>query len=390
MKESGGIMKITTMNKIAACGLDRLGAGYTVGDTLDGAAGVLVRSASLHETPLPDSLLAIARAGAGVNNIPVDACSEAGIVVFNTPGANANAVKELVLAGLFLSCRDIVGGIEWVKTLPAGGEGVAKQVEKGKSAFVGPELAGKRLGVIGLGAIGLPVAKAALALGMEVYGCKSSMTEEAKAALKATGIHPAIREEIYQNCDFISIHVPLKEETRGMINAASLAQMKRGVRLLNFSRAEIVNLADLKEALSAGQVAKYVVDFPTEEALGVPGIIAIPHLGASTPESEDNCAMMAADELKAYLEEGIIKNSVNFPDMTLPRAAAHRVCLLLRDGPALAGATALLSQNAHAVKTVSAVKKGYAYAVFDFADKPDEAALASLAALDGVVRVREI
>jgi D-3-phosphoglycerate dehydrogenase len=311
-------MKICTLNKIAACGTDRLGAGYTLTEELAGANGVMVRSAAMHDMDLPEDLLAIARAGAGVNNIPVDKCSEAGIVVFNTPGANANAVKELVLAGLLLSCRKVLDGIAWAKTLKGEGAAVPKLVEKGKGAYVGPELAGKKLGVIGLGAIGILVANAAQALGMEVYGFDPFMSVDAAWKLSRSIKHAASREEIYQNCDFISVHVPLNDDTRGMLNKDTFAQMPDGVRIMNFSRAELVNIDDMKAALESGKVARYVVDFPTEDALDVEGIIAIPHLGASTIESEDHCAVMAAQQLSEFLTCGNIRNSVNFPTVGLP------------------------------------------------------------------------
>ena len=293
-------MNICTLNKIAACGTDRLGAGYTVTDVPDTADGVMVRSAAMHDMVLPQSLLAIARAGAGVNNIPVDKCSDAGIVVFNTPGANANAVKELVIAGLLLSSRKVVPAIAWAKTLKGEGDMVGKLVEKGKSAFAGPEIAGKKLGVIGLGAIGVLVANAARALGMEVYGYDPFLSVDTAWKLSRDVHHAVDLETIYKECDYITVHVPLLPDTKGMLNADAFAVMKDGVRVLNFARDGLVNSADMLAALESGKVAAYVVDFPTEEMLDVENVIAIPHLGASTPESEDNCAVMAADELKDY------------------------------------------------------------------------------------------
>ena len=291
-------MNICTLNKIAACGTDRL-AGYTITDAMDGAAGVMVRSAAMHDMQLPDTLLGIARAGAGVNNIPIDQCSEQGIVVFNTPGANANAVKELVLAGLFLASRKVVDGIRWAQTLKGEGDAVGKLVEKGKSAYAGPELLGKKLGVIGLGAIGVLVANAAVALGMDVYGYDPYLSVDAAWKLSRHIHHANTLDEIYAECDYITVHVPLVADTKGMLNEAAFAAMKEGVRILNFSRAGLVDSDAMLAALAAGKVAAYVVDFPTDEMLGVPNVVAIPHLGASTPESEDNCAVMAANQLKA-------------------------------------------------------------------------------------------
>ncbi|MBO5797901.1 MAG: phosphoglycerate dehydrogenase, partial [Clostridia bacterium] len=333
-----------------------------------------------------------ARAGAGVNNIPVDKCSEAGIVVFNTPGANANAVKEMVLTGMLLSCRKVLDAIDWAKTLKGEGAAVAKLVEKGKGAFVGPELAGKKLGVIGLGAIGILVANAAQALGMEVYGFDPFMSVDAAWKLSRSVKHAASREEIYQNCDFITVHVPLNNDTRGMLNAESFAQMPDGVRIFNFSRAELVDIEDMKAALASGKVAKYVVDFPTEEALDVEGIIAIPHLGASTPESEDNCAVMAADELKAYLEDGNIINSVNYPTVNVPRSSAHRLCVLHKNVPSiLTQVSAEVSAEGINIDSMAnRSRKEYAYTILDIPALPTADALAKINAIDGVIRVRGI
>ena len=325
-------MNICTLNKIAACGTDRL-AGYTITDDMAGAAGVMVRSAAMHDMDLPDTLLGIARAGAGVNNIPIDKCSEQGIVVFNTPGANANAVKELVLAGLFLASRKVVDGIAWAGTLKGEGDAVGKLVEKGKGAFVGPEILGKKLGVIGLGAIGVLVANAAVALGMDVYGYDPFLSVDAAWKLSRHIHHANTLDEIYAECDYITVHVPLAADTKGMLGEAAFAAMKDGVRILNFSRAGLVDSNAMLAALEAGKVAAYVVDFPTDEMLGVQGVVAIPHLGASTPESEDNCAVMAANQLKAYLENGNIINSVNFPDVDVPRAGDVRVCVLHQNIP---------------------------------------------------------
>mgnify|MGYP000776184289 CR=1 FL=1 len=383
-------MKICTLNKIAACGISRFDASaYTFSEELAGASGVMVRSAAMHELELPAELEAIARAGAGVNNIPIDKCSEAGIVVFNTPGANANAVKELVLTGLLLSSRKVVAGIEWAQTLKGQGD-VAKLVEKGKSTFVGPELRGKALGVIGLGAIGVLVANAAAALGMEVYGYDPFLSVDTALLLDTSVHHVDSLEKIYAASDYITVHVPLTDETRGMFNAAAFAQMKDAVRILNFSRADLVNVPDMKEALAAGKVAAYVVDFPTDEVLGVENVIAIPHLGASTPESEDNCAVMAADELRAYLEDGNIRNSVNFPNLEAPRSTDHRVCVLHRNVPnTLTQISGLVSAEGLNIESMTnRSKKAYAYSILDVAGAPSEAALDKIRAIDGVIRVR--
>lgn len=385
-------MNICTLNKIAACGTDRLGDGYTVTDSLENAAGVMVRSAAMHDMELPESLLAIARAGAGVNNIPVDACSDKGIVVFNTPGANANAVKELVLAGLLLSSRKVVPSIQWATTLKGEGDAVAKLVEKGKSAFAGPEIYGKKLGVIGLGAIGVLVANAAEALGMEVYGYDPYLSVDAAWKLSRSIHHASDLETIYKECDYITVHVPLVDATKGMINADAFAMMKDGVRILNFSRAALVNSGDMLAALENGKVACYVVDFPTEEMLCVENVVAIPHLGASTPESEDNCAVMAADELKAYLENGNIVHSVNYPDVCAPRATDNRICVLHKNIPnMLAQISAVVSAEGINIATmINKSRKDYAYTILDVEDAPSTDALAHIMEIDGVIRVRHI
>jgi len=382
-------MKICTLNKIAACGTDRL-AGYTITDTVDGAAGVLVRSAAMHDMALPDTLLGIARAGAGVNNIPIDQCSEQGIVVFNTPGANANAVKELVLAGLFLASRKIVDGIAWAQDLKGEGDAVGKLVEKGKSAYAGPELLGKKLGVIGLGAIGVLVANAAVALGMDVYGYDPYLSVDAAWKLSRHIHHANTLDEIYAECDYITVHVPLVADTKGMLNEAAFAAMKDGVRVLNFSRAGLVDSDAMLAALAAGKVACYVVDFPTDEMLGVANVVAIPHLGASTPESEDNCAVMAANQLKAYLEDGNIINSVNFPDVDVPRAGDVRICVLHRNIPnMLAQISSVVSAcGVNIASMTNKSRKGLAYTVLDVEGTVADDVPEKIAAIDGVIRVR--
>lgn len=384
------MMNICTMNRIASCGTSRLDpARFTVTEELAGAAGVLVRSASLHDTNLPSTLYAIARAGAGVNNIPVDVCSERGIVVFNTPGANANAVKELVLAALFLSSRKVVEGIAWAKTL-AGESDVAKLVETGKGQFAGPEIKGKKLGVIGLGAIGVLVANAALALGMTVYGYDPYLSVHAAWNLSPAVYHVTEVEDIYATCDYITVHVPLNDETRGMLDADAFAQMKDGVRILNFARETLVDTAAIREALQSGKVSTYVVDFPNEETLALPRVIAIPHLGASTPESEDNCAMMAADELSDYLENGNITHSVNYPDVSAPRTTSCRVCVLHRNIPNMLSALSsrISAEGINIEAMVNKSRGAYAYTLMDIAACPSEETARALAATSGVIRVR--
>ncbi len=383
-------MQILTLNKIAACGTDRL-PGYTVGDNVTDPEGILVRSAAMHDMDIPASVLAIARAGAGVNNIPVDACAEKGIVVFNTPGANANAVKELVLAGLLLASRDVVGGIEWAKTLK-GQADVEKLVEKGKGAFVGPEISGKKLGVIGLGAIGILVANAAKALGMEVFGYDPYLSVDAAWGLSRSIHHATDLAQIYSQCDYITVHVPLNDGTRKMINAETIATMKDGVRILNFARAGLVDSDAMLAALESGKVAAYVVDFPTEEMIDVKNVIAIPHLGASTPESEDNCAVMAADELRDYLENGTIRNSVNYPALEVARTGDSRVCVLHKNIPAMLTAisAAIAEQGINIEGMVNRSRKDYAYTILDLIGHPSADTVKAIEAIDGVIRVRVI
>ncbi len=385
-------MKIQTINKIAACGLERLPANFEVADQMDAPDAILVRSAAMHEMVFSESLLAIGRAGAGVNNIPIDRCTSQGIVVFNTPGANANAVKELVLAGLFLASRKVVQGINWVQTIKENGETVAKDVEKGKSAFVGPEIKGKKLGVIGLGAIGVLVANAAQELGMQVYGYDPYLSVDAAWRLSQFVKHAASAEEIYAECDYITIHVPQNDATKGMINKNTIAQMKDGVRILNFARAGLVNTADMKEALAEGKVACYVVDFPEADVLGVENIVAIPHLGASTPESEDNCACMACDEIADYLLNGNITHSVNFPDVVAPRTAQTRICVLHQNIPAILSRVSdvLASRGLNIDQMTSRSRKENSYALLDVQGAVSEELLQEIAAIEGVYRVRAV
>ena len=387
------VMNILTLNKISTCGTSRFDAAkYTVGDAVENPDGIMVRSAAMHEMELPASLAAIARAGAGVNNIPVDKCSEAGIVVFNTPGANANAVKELVIAGMLISSRKVIPAIEWARTLKGNGDAVPKMVEKGKSAYAGPEIKGKRLGVIGLGAIGILVANAAKSLGMEVYGYDPFLSVDAAWGLSRAIHHATSLDQIYAECDYITVHVPLTPDTREMFNAQAFAVMKPGVRVLNFSRAELVNAADMKAALADGKVAAYVVDFPTEDVLDVENVIAIPHLGASTPESEDNCAVMAADELMDYLENGNITHSVNYPEVSVPRSTETRVCVLHRNIPNMhTHISGVLAADGTNIETMTnRSKKDYAYTILDVVGDVAEASLDKIQAVDGVIRVRRV
>ena len=384
--------KIKTYNKISKTGLAAFDDKYTVGDEVENADGAIVRSAALHEVEFPASLKAIARAGAGTNNIPIDRCSEQGIVVFNTPGANANAVKELVIAGMLISSRRVIPAIEWAKTLKGQGEEVGKLVEKGKSAFGGPELKGKTLGVIGLGAIGVLVANAANHLGMTVYGYDPYLSVNSAWNLTHNAVHIYDINEIFRKCDYITIHVPLVDSTKNMINKDTISLMKDGVRILNFARASLVNSADIKAALESGKVAAYVTDFPTDDVLCVDGVIAIPHLGASTPESEDNCASMAAKELIDYIENGNITNSVNLPEITMPRSSEKRICVIHKNIPnMLTSITGIVAANNVNIENMLNKSRGdFAYTMLDVSGIDDEDVLAKIKAVDGIIRVRII
>ena len=386
------MFNIQTLNKISAAGLSRLGDNYTVADDVQSPDAILVRSAAMHDMEMPESLLAIARAGAGVNNIPLDKCAEKGIVVFNTPGANANAVKELVLTAMLISSRDVVGGIEWAKTLKGNGDAVGKMVEKGKSQFVGPEIKGKTLGVVGLGAIGILVANAAVALGMNVIGYDPFLSVDNALRISHKVRHVVSLDEIFAECDYITVHVPLTPDTKGVINKDNIAKMKDGVRIINYSRADLVVSADIIAALEEGKVAAYTTDFATDDIIGVKGIIVTPHLGASTPESEDNCAEMAADEIKDYLENGNIKNSVTLPAVSMPRAGKERVCVIHKNVPSiLTTVTAALSETGNNIESMdSKSRKDYAYTILDVASDVADAAADKIAAIDGVIRVRVI
>lgn len=383
--------QIQTMNKIAKIGTDRFDAGkYTVSDVAENPDGILVRSASLHETEFGSNLLAIARAGAGVNNIPLDKCSEAGICVFNTPGANANAVKELVLTGLLISSRKIPASLAWSAGLTDGETTVAKQVEKGKSQFAGPEISGKTLGIIGLGAIGALVANAAVALGMKVVGTDPFLSVGAALRLDPSVTVVDSQDKVFAAADYLTIHVPFNPDTKGMINSETIAKMKDGVRVLNYARGELVNDDDMIAALESGKVACYCTDFPNAKTCNQAGIIATPHLGASTPESEDNCAVMAAEEMIAYLENGDIRNSVNLPNASL-QAVHTKVCIIHRNVPAMISAvTSVIGEAGSNIENmVNASKKDYAYMILDV-NGVTEQMVSALNGIDGVLRVRVI
>ncbi len=380
---------ILTLNKISKVGLGQLSDNYTVSDNEANPDGILLRSFKMHDMELPESLKAVARCGAGVNNIPLDKCAEKGIVVFNTPGANANAVKELVLTGLLLSSRKIMASYAWAQSLQ-GTEDIAKQVEKGKSNFAGPEIKGKTLGIVGLGAIGVLVANAAVALGMNVIGYDPYFSIKNALALDNAVKFTSNLDDIYAVADYITVHVPATPETKNMINAESLAKCKDGVRLLNFARNELVNVADVKTALESGKVSCYICDFPNEETVGVDGIITLPHLGASTPEAEDNCATMAAKEIMAYLEDGNIVNSVNYPNCSAPRIAGKaRVCVLHKNTPnMLAQITAFFGEKGINIEHMTNNAKGdYAYTILDV-DNADDSVVTSAKAVEDIIAVR--
>ena len=381
---------IKALNKISPAGTDRFDkTKYQFVEESAPADAIMVRSASMHEMEFDARLKAVARAGAGVNNIPVEKCSELGIAVFNTPGANANAVKELVLAGILMSARRVVPGIEWAKTLKGQGAEVGKLVEKGKGQFAGPEVAGKSLGVIGLGAIGVLVANTALHLGMQVYGYDPYISVDTAWGLSRSVVHAKTLKEIFQACDFITVHVPLTPETKHLFNSESLSACRHGVRILNFARGDLVSTPDLLEALGSGKVSAYVTDFPEEELLEVPGVVAIPHLGASTPESEDNCAKMAALELVDYLENGNIKNSVNLPDVSMERSGAARVTLIHRNVPSMITqiSQAISNQGLNIDNLMNKSRKDYAYTMVDVEGHVSQELLKTLSAIENVVRV---
>ena len=383
---------ILCLNKIAKIGTDKLDASvYNVGTEVADPDAIMVRSAAMHDMTFDKKMLAIARAGAGVNNIPVDRCATEGIVVFNTPGANANGVKELAICALMLASRDVVGGVKWAASL-AGTADVAKQVEKGKSQFAGVEIKGKTLGVIGLGAIGGLVANAAVDLGMDVVGCDPFLSVDAAWNIDSRVHKAATFEDVFKVADYITLHVPATKDTKGMISEKSLATMKDGVRIINLARADLVNSADVKAALESGKVASYVTDFPTEETVGVDGIVAIPHLGASTAESEDNCAVMAAMELDEYLRYGNIKNSVNYPNVSMPMSGDKRICVLHANVPnVISQVTTIVGGTGANIENMMNKSKGdNAYTVVDVTGDVSDETVAKLASVEGVYRVRVI
>ncbi len=387
------MFKIQTLNKIATIGLDQLTRdSYEIASEILNPDGILVRSADLHSLDLPASLKAIARAGAGVNNIPIDKCSKRGIVVFNTPGANANGVKELVIAAMLLSSRRIMQGAQWVETLKGKGKEVGPLVEKGKKDFVGPEIKGKRLGVVGLGAIGVMVANDALALGMDVVGYDPYISVEAAWGLARTVKRATSLDLLLSQSDYITLHVPLLDATKGMLGANQFATMKKGVRIINLARGGLVKTADLKQALAAGTVATYVTDFPEDDLLGEKNVITIPHLGASTPEAEDNCAIMAARQLRDFLQYGNVKNSVNFPSCEMPYVGRTRLVIGNANVPNMVGqiTTVLASDKINIVDMMNKSAGELAYNIIDVDGGVSEAVVEKVRKIDGVIMARLI
>ena len=385
-------IKVNCLNPIAACGLDMLGDNYEITENTNEAEAILVRSAGMHDMDLPKSLLAVARAGAGVNNIPLDACAEKGIVVFNTPGANANGVKELVIASLLLAARDITGGIKWCQD-NKDDENIAKSGEKAKKAFAGTEIKGKKLGIIGLGAIGVLVANAANRLGMDVYGCDPYLSVEHALNMSRDVTMVKTNEELYEMCDYLTVHVPLLDSTKGMFNKEAFDKMKDGVVLLNFSRDTLVNEDDIKVALESGKVAKYVVDFPNPTTVKLPNTTVTPHLGASTEESEDNCAKMAVSEIRDFMENGNIKNSVNYPNCDAGVCqTAGRITIAHKNVPnMLSQFTTLFSKDGVNIENMVNKSRGnFAYTILDICSDSTDEVVKELEALDGVIRVRVI
>ena len=387
--------KIKTLNAISSAIYTQLGDNYRVSDDAANPNAILVRSASMHDMDIPDSVLSIARAGAGYNNIPVDACSEKGICVFNTPGANANGVAEMVLCGMLISCRDVVGGIEWAKTLKGQGDAVEKAVEKGKKAFVGPELRGKTLGVIGLGAIGVLVANAAIALGMNVVGYDPMISVEHAWHLSTNIRRENSLDALFSTCDFITVHVPLNDKTRGMIGVRALSLCRKGVRIMNFARGGLVDEDALINALGDERVAAYVTDFPSDKLIGVHGVICIPHLGASTPESEENCAVMAAAQTRDFLEHGIIRNSVNLPAVDVHPANKPRLLCIHENVPNVLGSitSAVASFGLNISDLVNRSRGQMAVSVLDIDEVPQracDALIQRVENINGMKRVRLI
>ena len=386
------MFEIKTMNAISASGIEVLEAkGCHVGPEVEKPQALLIRSADLHDYAFPPQLLAIGRAGAGTNNIPVDACTEQGIAVFNSPGANAEAVKEQEICAMVLASRDVLGSIEWVKSIAGRGEEIPTLVEKGKSNFAGPELLGKTLGVIGLGATGALVANAALDLGMTVYGYDPFMSVNAAWQLSRDVLHADGIDEIFEHSDYISLNVPYTDSTHHLLDAAAFQKMRPGVRILNESRAEVVDDEAMTEALKSGQVAKYVTDFPNQTILQAPNVIAMPHLGACTPESEDRCAVMAARELYDYLRNGNIKNSVNLPDVSLSRMGVCRLCVIHHNVPKMINRILdRLGVDVNVEHMINKPRGQYAYTMVDLGSPIDEATADSIRRMDHVLRVRVI
>lgn len=383
-------MKIKLFNKIANIGIEQFHKErYEFSEDYDHYDAIMVRSAKLHEVTFPSDLKCIARAGAGVNNIPLDTCSEKGIVVFNTPGANANAVKELVIAAMLMSSRKLVRGIDWVKTLDGD---ISKQIEKGKSNFVGPELAGKKLGVIGLGAIGVLVANAAAALDMQVYGYDPYISVQAAWTLKARVQHIKNLKQIFEECDYITVHVPYNDKTANIVDAQGIAAMKKGVRVFNFARNGLIDDEAMVKALDTGQIGAYVTDFPTAELLSFDNVIGVPHLGASTPESEENCAVMAAQEIIDYLEKGNITHSVNMPDLQMSQEAKYRICIINKNIPNMVGAitTALANVGVNIENMANKAKKDYAYTILETNDTVSDELMERLRSREGIIQARLI
>jgi len=381
---------ILTLNKISKIGLSKFTADYKISDNIENPDAIILRSFNMHEYEMPASLLAIGRAGAGVNNIPVEKCAKEGIVVFNTPGANANAVKELVIAGLFLASRDIVGGIKWASELSS--DTIAKDVEKGKGVFVGPEIYGKKLGVIGLGAIGVMVANTAHHLGMEVIGYDPFISVEAAWSVSKSIKRANDLKEIYESCDYITLHLPYNKDTASMINTQTIAQMKDGVRILNFARAELVDFNAMKNAIDDNKIAKYVCDFPNNDLNVYKNVVSIPHLGASTPEAEDNCAVMAVKEIMDFLENGNIVNSVNFPKVTLPRSTKTRITVAHENIPNMLSqiSNQVAKEGLNIENMLSGSRNDMAYTILDVSGNVNDLVKADMEAIDGVIRVRII
>lgn len=382
------MFKYTCLNPIAPVGLDNFTDGYEKTDSVADAQAVLVRSASMHETELPDSLLAIARAGAGYNNIPVDKCADEGIVVFNTPGANANGVKELFVAGMLMAARDINGGIEWVKA-NKDNENISKDMEKAKKQFAGTELMGKKIGVIGLGAIGVLVANVANRMKMEVYGVDPYLSVKNALSLSRDVNIVKTYDEIYSECDYITVHVPLLEDTKGMINKEAFDKMKDGVVIINMARDTLVNDEDMKEALQSGKVAKYVTDFPNPAVANMPNVIATPHLGASTEESEDNCAVMAVNQIRDFLENGNIINSVNFPACDAGECTAKgRITVVHKNVPGMLNRLTNVFEGVNIAHMTNKSKGNYSYCVFDIDSESTQQMADKLNSIDGVLKAR--